>query len=169
MIVKGNFQSVTMALYGQLVTDVAPSPETYEPRHISSKTYPTSPLPPQVDPSNAADPTLLARQLLELIPDAPPLPLVVRLMMCLKPTNDDWDSPDFPYLLNDLDEAIEDFDLAKAFQCVSKPVLDDTPHESMERFSERIASSIGPKVSVQRTNSFTISIDVNFVDCAIGL
>ena len=53
----------------------------------------------------------LAEQLLSLIPDSPPLPLVVRLMFCLKPSDDDWDHPDFLNLYADLGGDDESFDL----------------------------------------------------------
>jgi hypothetical protein len=146
MIIKGNFQNVSIAIYGELVSEVVSSPHVYEPRSISLKGK--TPLSPSVDPSNAADPTLLAKQLLSLISDAPPLPLVIRLMLCLKPSDDDWDNPDFPFLFNDLDCDAEDFDLEKAFQCTSKPVADDISRDSIEKFAEGIAAMIGPKVGV---------------------
>jgi hypothetical protein len=144
MIVKGDFQSVSMAIYGEVASGPIPLPDTYEPRAISSKLM--TPLSRPVDPSHAADPTLLAKELLSLIPDAPPLSLVIRLMFCLKPSDDDWESPEFPFLFNDLDDSIEDFDLEQVFHCTSRPVADDISRDSICKFAEKIASALGPKV-----------------------
>ena len=67
--------------------------------------------------------------MLSLIPDSPPLPLVVRLMFCLKPSDDDWDHPDFPYLYADLRGDDESFDLEGIVQAISRPIRDDTSEE----------------------------------------
>ncbi|OBZ70476.1 hypothetical protein A0H81_09740 [Grifola frondosa] len=137
MIVRGNFQFVSMAIYGDVVSEM-PSP---------SLVYELKPLPsvepiaiaPALDPANSRDPTNLARQLLRLIPDAPELPLVIRLMFCLKPSSEDWDLPEFPYLHPDLDEEAADFDLEKAYNLTSKPVPDYASHEQLRQFAERVA------------------------------
>lgn len=142
-----------MSIYGELVSEIQPQIQPYEPRQLSS--IDAHPLTCAVDPSNAADPTLLARQLLALISDAPPLSLVIRLMMCLKPSNDDWDNPAFPYLFTDLLDCTDDFDLAKAFHSASKPIADDTPLDLIQRFSEKVAAAIGPKVSTGYSPSFS--------------
>ena len=146
MIVKGAFESVSMAIYGDVVSEMPPPSLTYEPKAIPS--FDPIPLSSALDPSNFRDPTKLALQLLELIPDAPPLPLVIRLMFCLKPSNDDWDLPEFPYLYADLDEDFSD--LEKACRLTSRPVADTTSHASFARFSEAVARSVGPKVKFQR-------------------
>ena len=135
-----------MSIYGEIVSENQTATEPYEPRQVSS--VDVRPLTRAVDPSNAADPTLLGRQLLSLISDAPPLALVIRLMLCLKPSNDDWDNPAFPYLFTDLLDCAGDFDLEMAFNYTSKPIADDTPLDLIRRFSEQVAASIGPKVSI---------------------
>src|SRR6516164_801455 len=113
MIVKGKIEALSMAIYGDIVSDAPPPTQNYDARPIPSIEH--VPLSRAIDPSNSSDPTLLAKQLLALIPDAPPLPLVVRLMLCLKPSNEDWELPSFPYLHADLDAEIEeDFDLETA-------------------------------------------------------
>jgi hypothetical protein len=145
MIVKGKFAALSMAIYGQIVSDTPPPPPKYEPRPIPS--VEPLPLSRAIDPSNSPDPTALAKQLLALLPDSPPLPLVVRLMFCLKPTDEDWDLPEFPYLHADLEaETEEEVDLETAILYTSKPVRDDILQESLSRFAVKVAGCIGPKV-----------------------
>ena len=144
MIVKGTFQAVSMAIYGDVVSDSPTTPETYEPRPLPSIT--ATPLPSALDPANARDPTQLARELLKLIPDAPELELAIRLVFCLKPSNDDWDSPDFPYLYADLEDDSTEFDLERAFKLTSRPVADDVSSESLRSFAERVARCVNVKV-----------------------
>jgi hypothetical protein len=67
-------------------------------------------------------------------------------MFCLKPTNDDWDLPEFPYLHPDFDEDPIDFDLDYAYQLTGQPVADDVPLEVLQRFVDSVADAIGPKV-----------------------
>ena len=145
MIVRGTFESVSMAIYGEVVSDASVGPTVYESRPLPSVS-PVS-LAPALDPANARDPTQLARQLLKLIPDAPALELVIRLVFCLKPSNDDWDLPDFPYLHPDLDEDIPEFDLEKAFRLTMRPVPDNVSSETVTRFVEKVAQCINSKAS----------------------
>ncbi|KAJ7368801.1 hypothetical protein DFH08DRAFT_947693 [Mycena albidolilacea] len=149
MIVKGAFQSISIAIYGEIVSEPAAEVPAYEPKPLP--TVDPRPLSRAVDPSSMLDPTRLANQLLSLIPDSPPLSLVVRLMFCLKPSNDDWDLPEFPYLHADLDAADTEpqFDLETALLCTAKPVRDDISHESLSAFATKIAESVGPKSSNQ--------------------
>jgi hypothetical protein len=148
MIVKGAFQSISIAIYGEIVSEPAAEVPAYEPKPLP--TVDPRPLSRAVDPSSMLDPTRLANQLLSLIPDSPPLSLVVRLMFCLKPSNDDWDLPEFPYLHADLDAADTEpqFDLETALLCTAKPVRDDISYESLSAFATKIAESVGPKVRV---------------------
>ncbi|KAH7887368.1 hypothetical protein F5I97DRAFT_1804641 [Phlebopus sp. FC_14] len=142
MILRGDFESVSMAIYGDAVSDTLPAVTSYTPPPLLVPD--PVPISPALDPSKAADPTYLARQLLSLIPDSPSLNLVIRLMFCLKPPNDDWDLPEFPHLYSDLNEEYLDVDLESAFNCLSRPVVDDTQFESFRRFAERVADAIGP-------------------------
>ncbi|KAH7909400.1 hypothetical protein BJ138DRAFT_1198858 [Hygrophoropsis aurantiaca] len=147
MIVRGDFECVSMAIYGETVSDPPPPPISYtptllpviEPRNII----------PSLDPAKNSDPTAVAKQLLALIPQPPPLTLVIRLMFCLKPPNEDWDDPAFPHLYSDLDEDDMDIDLDSAFRCLSRPVADDIPCEPLERYAEKVADAIGPKDETQ--------------------
>ena len=144
MIVRGDFESVSMAIYGELVADATPSATSYTPGLLQLP-EPVS-ISPALDLANASDPTCLARQLLALIPDAPSLNLVIRLMFCLKPPNDDWDLPEFPHLYSDLNEEDMDIDLDSALRCLSRPVAEDVSVEALQRFAEKIADAIGPMV-----------------------
>ncbi|KAJ6515411.1 hypothetical protein C8R45DRAFT_208402 [Mycena sanguinolenta] len=146
MIVKGSFQSISIAIYGETVSEPTLDVPTYEPKSLPS-VHPRL-LSRAVDPSSMQDPTHLANQLLSLIPDSPPLTLVIRLMFCLKPSNEDWDLPEFPYLHADLD-AEPDIDLETAVLCTTKPVRDDISYESLLTFATKVADSIGPKSSDQ--------------------
>ena len=144
MIVKGNFTKLSMAIYGDVASEL-PSPSSSYVPGVFLPITPT-PLSPILDPANLGDPTILTCNLLSLIPDAPPLPLVIRLMFCLKPANDDWDLPEFPYLHPDLGDYPSDFDLDDAYQLTSQPVADDVPLEVLQRFADKVADVIGPKV-----------------------
>jgi hypothetical protein len=156
MIVKGQFGALSMAIYGDIVAD-SPPVQKYEATALPS--IEPIPLSRAVDPSNSSDPSFLAKQLLSLIPDSPPLPLVVRLMFCMKPSNEDWELPGFPYLHADLDgEVEEDFDLQTAIRWMHRPVRDDPPYEALSRFAVRVASCIGPAVSDFITSIVVIHI-----------
>jgi hypothetical protein len=159
MIVKGEFESLSMAIYGELVSDIPPAADTYEPQPLP--TVNPSSLSKAVDPANTIDPTLLAKQLLSLIPDSPPLSLVIRLMFCMKPTNEDWDAPDFPYLHADLDTEIEGFDLDGALDITTKPIAEETSEETLTRFAESIGNCLANKVR------FFVRIPLLFVNSKV--
>ena len=76
MIVKGDYEFISMAIYGDVVSDILTTPEAYNPRPLPSIT--TSPLPPALDPANMRDPTQLARELLKSMPDCPDLEQIGR-------------------------------------------------------------------------------------------
>lgn len=148
MIVKGDFTKLSMAIYGDVASELPSSPSYHVPQAGEPLSVTPLPLSPALDPANSADPTTLTRSLLSLIPDAPPLPLVIRLMFCLKPANDDWDLPEFPYLHPDLDDDPVDFDLDYVYEMTGQPVADDVPLEVLQRFADRVADAIEPKVRV---------------------
>ncbi|CAL1700381.1 unnamed protein product [Somion occarium] len=143
MIVKGGFETVSMAIYGELVNDAMSLPSTYTPKNILPSEPP--PVAKAIDPSMSRDPTHLARQLLALIPNAPPLPLVIQLMFCLKPSNEDWDLPEFPFLHPSLDQEIATFDLEQADTLTTRPVAEDTKPEQLEYFANLVAGAVGDK------------------------
>lgn len=145
MIIKGNFESLSLAIYGDLVTENALKHFTYEPGSLPSTGH--SPLSRSLDPANSTDPTHIARQLLQLIPDSPPLPLIIRLMFCLKPLDEDWERPEFPYIYADLTQPDADFSLEDAYNRTIVPVDDGCSLESLENFAKTVAkcmeSSVG--------------------------
>ncbi|PFH51340.1 hypothetical protein AMATHDRAFT_142962 [Amanita thiersii Skay4041] len=146
MIIKGNFQKVSMAVYGDLISESSPV-VAYEPKPLP--VVESVPLSHAVDPANSSDPSELARKLLSLIPDSPSLPLVIRFMFCLKPIDKDWDHPDFPYLYAHIDHDEDFLHLESVVDNLSRPIPEDTTAESLEVFAGRIIEMIGPKDSDQ--------------------
>lgn len=146
MIVRGDFEIISMAIYGEPITDAPPALAPYEPRPLP--VLEPIPISPALDLAKSTDPTLLARQLLSRIHGTPPLNLVIRLMFCLKPPGDDWDLPEFPHLYSDLHEEDTDIDLDSAYRCLSRPVADDTPVDALQRFADKVADAIGPMVGL---------------------
>lgn len=66
-------------------------------------------------------------------------------MFCLKPSNEDWDLPEFPYLYADLNEDFNS-DLEQALRLTSRPVSDDTSQATFAQFAESVARAVGTKV-----------------------
>ena len=155
MIVKGAFESVSMAIYGDVVNELPPPKTTYEPRPLP--TLDPIPLSPALDPANARDPTTLSRQLLYLIPDAPPLPLIIRLMFCLKPSNEDWDLPDFPYLFADLSQLPDDPGIDEVYRTTMRPVSDETTADTFADLAEKVTRGLNAPAS-------TLSVPVNIAN-----
>ncbi|SRR6266576_4514506 len=143
MIIKGDFQKLSLAVYGNVISDITPAP-VYNSKPLQLPE--PVPLTKAVDPANSSDPLTLARTLLLLMPESPSLSLVIRLMFCLKPSNDDWDHPDFPYLHAYIDRDDTAFDLESVVQNLSRPLPEDTTIEALEAFATRLADLIGPKV-----------------------
>ncbi|KAI0775889.1 hypothetical protein BD413DRAFT_470056 [Trametes elegans] len=149
MIVKGKFESVSMAIYGEVVSEATGAPITYEPRPLPTVT-PIG-LAPALDPAHSRDPTQLARELLKLIPDAPELELVIRLVFCLKPSKEDWDLPDFPYLYPDLEDTGSDFSLEQALKLTMRPAPDNVSPDVLSRFAEKVAQCVNFKANVDQS------------------
>lgn len=143
MIVKGSFHHLSLAIYGEMVTE-QPAVHTYQPKTI----LPPEPIPlsTDLDPSQSSDPTALARSFLKLIPNSPSLPSAIRLMFCLKPTDDAWDNPDFPHIYANLDNDSEDYDLDTIVSNLDRPIPDDVSQETLDRFVERLNDFVGPPV-----------------------
>ena len=145
VIIQGQYEYLSMAIFGDVIADIQKVQE-YEARP-SIPTLNSISLPKSVDPSNSTEPTMIAQQLISLLPDSPPLSLIVRLMFCLKPPNEDWDHPDFPYLYSDLDSEDEMYSIATLVQSISRPVKDDVSVDALSTFAERIIDFLEPKVS----------------------
>lgn len=137
---------ISVATYGELVEEPAIA-EEYEPRPLPNPTpvY----LSATVDLANSTTPTLLAEQLLSLLPVVPPLYLATRLIFSLKPEDEEWDRDGFPFLYTDLDIDTEDIlDLETLVQSVSRPIRDDVSPESLSKFATRMHDSLGSNVSL---------------------
>ena len=155
MIFQGAFEYVSLAIYGDLVTEQPALPRTYHPNPLPA-VAPT-PLNASLDTANAKDPTSLARQLLELIPESPSLAIVVRLMYCVKPSDADWEHPDFPYLYVDLGQDIADFSLEKAVKLTTEQISDELTSDQLSRFADKISNIIGPPVCFLCSKGETVS------------
>lgn len=141
MIVRGSFEAVSMAIYGEYAKEMPPLADTYTPKNTIASEPP--PIAKALDPSMARNPTQLARQLLNLIPNAPPLSLIIRLMFCLKvPSDDDWDNPEFPYIYPSLDQDPATFEFEQAKALLKRPVAEDTKPAEMQRFADLLATLI---------------------------
>jgi hypothetical protein len=144
MIVKGSFDQLSLAIYGQIIADTPPVRQ-YEPKIITP--LEPEPLAAHLNPAHcASDPTALAKSLLNIIPNAPSLALAIRLMFCLKPTETDWDNPDFPHIYANLDNDSEDYDLDSILSKLDRPIAENVGQESLDRFVERLIDFVGPPV-----------------------
>jgi len=150
IIFRGRFNAVSLAVYGDLVGELLETVE-YEPKPLSLPS-PIS-LSPALDLANSPNPTALAEQLLTLMPSPTPLPLLIRLMFCLKPEEEDWDNPNFPYVYSNFELAMNDddfenevFDLGSLVQSVSKPLKHDVSAESLTEFAGKMKDLLGSDV-----------------------
>lgn len=153
MIVKGDYEALSMAIYGVTVVppskdedkDSVPVSAHYEPKqlHIAEP----SSLSKAIDPANSSRPTQLAEQLLSMASEGVDLPFAARLIYCLKPPDEHWDDPDFPHLYADLENTDDDFDLESVVSSVkSRPVQDTAPKEAYTTLANRVNDFIGPAV-----------------------
>lgn len=144
MIVKGSFDHLSLAIYGEVATE-SPPLQTYEPK--STVLAEPASLSDDFNPSRSTDPALLAKSLLTVIPDAPSLTIAFQLMFCLKPTEEDWENPDFPHLYANLENDSEDYDLDGTISNLDRPIPDNVSQETLDRFVERLNEFVGPPVS----------------------
>ena len=144
VIIQGQYEYLSMAVFGDVIADVQ-KVRGYEPRPIPALNSVS--IPKSVDPSNSSEPTMIAQNLISLLPDSPPLSLIVRLIFCLKPPNEDWEHPDFPYLYSDLDSEDEMYSIATLVQSISRPVKDDVSVDALSTFAEKIIDLLEPNVS----------------------
>ncbi|KAF9442545.1 hypothetical protein P691DRAFT_789311 [Macrolepiota fuliginosa MF-IS2] len=158
MIVKGSFEYLTLAIYGEIVAE-QPLVHLYEPRALLPQD--PEPLSEPLDPSQSADPTALARSLLALIPNAPSLPSAIRLMFCLKPTEDDWDDPDFPHIYANLDNDSEDYDLESIVTNLDRPMPDDVSTDTVNRFVERLVEFVDSPGSSDQAYSIANALNLS--------
>ncbi|KAJ8086999.1 hypothetical protein PM082_005824 [Marasmius tenuissimus] len=155
MIIKGQFDFVSIAVYGTVVTDAQPALDNPEQVPAISNPQPDPvPLSRLLDVANAKDPTELAQQLLSLVPDPPSLPLASRLVLCMKPDTDDWEDPSFPHLYADLERELdsEDLILEDAVDCLSRPIPEEISREVIAKFWQAVASSIQSQNSTRQSS-----------------
>ncbi|EIN10856.1 hypothetical protein PUNSTDRAFT_142767 [Punctularia strigosozonata HHB-11173 SS5] len=138
MILSGDFHSITIAVYGEIASELSNFPTTYEPRTLPMPD--ALPLHPALDPSNSTVPTNVARKLLAPLPDIP-LELVIQIMFSLKPPKEDWDLVEFPHLYADL-AGLVDKDLETALRITSRPLPSGTPSEDISDFADNITRSL---------------------------
>ena len=69
-------------------------------------------------------------------------------MFCLKPSNEDWDEPDFPHIYSDLDSDVFDLSLEKASEMTVRPVSDDVNESVLSNFAEALGDSVYDYVSI---------------------
>ncbi|KAF5321891.1 hypothetical protein D9619_000594 [Psilocybe cf. subviscida] len=143
IIFRGDFESLSVAIYGETVADT-PEVDEYKPSQLPADE--PIPLSPSIDLGNSFTPTSLAEQLLTLLPVTPSLPLVSRLVFSLKPEQEDWDDPDFPYLYADLDDHSV-LDLEGLVQSITRPIKDDVSSESLVAFATRMHDDLGSNPS----------------------
>lgn len=136
-----------MAVYGDVASEVVPLSPEYHP--LPLPVVDPVQLHPALDPANMHDHTLLAQQLLESVPKAPPLALAIRLIFCLKPTSTDWDDPEFPCLYASPDNGKPDMDVDECYQLSKRPVSEDATSESVQDFTSSFAARMVNDVQVR--------------------
>ncbi|KZT42990.1 hypothetical protein SISSUDRAFT_800120 [Sistotremastrum suecicum HHB10207 ss-3] len=141
MIIKGDFSSLSLAVYGNPVSESnnssaisVPTPQTLDALSPPSHN-------PVLDPANSTDPCFLAKELLNLIPRAPRLDKVVRFIFCLKPSKEDWSRPNFPLYAN-WDQL--PFDFEEAIILLSRPLPADTPKDAISNIARKIKEIVAP-------------------------
>lgn len=147
MIIQGNYTRVTLAVYGEVITEPVATPVSYEPMPLPDVTRHR--LPPALDLCNTAEPVFLARELLALDPDAPPLSLVIRLMCCLRAPDEHWDPPIFPY--SNMEESINSDSLgvdwlAEAIDSVMIPISPEINDDILEKFTSKVLNITSEQV-----------------------
>ncbi|KAJ8583248.1 hypothetical protein M405DRAFT_828989 [Rhizopogon salebrosus TDB-379] len=136
-ILRGDFEAVSMAIYGDVVSDTSPEPTTYS--SLTIPTHSSVPLVSALDAVMSNNLTALARNLLELLPDLHSLSLVIRLIFCLKQPRG------CPHLYSDLREEEMEMDLDTAFRCLSRPIADDISSEQLYRFAKKVSEAARQK------------------------
>jgi hypothetical protein len=145
MIVKGPVHSLSLAVYGTTVSQTQGQPEgPYEPSILPTPSL--NPLHSGIDVANTKNPLQTAQSLLSLIPEAPPLSLVIRLVFCMKPYSEDWDHPDFPYLYSKLEDVMAEPDLNGVVEGLQRPISNDTTDSQFAAFADMLDRLLDAKV-----------------------
>jgi hypothetical protein len=155
-VIQGYYTSLSIAIYGDILSEMAPPLTSYVPQPLTSVEPLTLSRP--LDPANALNPTELGNQLLCLVSDAPPLPLVVRLMLCQKPRTEDWDDSRFPYIYADLADDICHFNLEGMYHLTKMLLPDDVPVDTKENMLATLARLICDATVAKTLTPFFSSI-----------
>ncbi|KAL1740094.1 hypothetical protein HDZ31DRAFT_18973, partial [Schizophyllum fasciatum] len=153
MIVKGNFERLSLAVYGDLVSDLAGLKP--EPASVTLPSVEPRPLSEALDPANAKDPLSIATQLLTLMNDHPPLPSVLCLMYCLKPDENDWEHTDFPHVYVDLGAEVEDFKHDQVFYW-TRPISEDASGENISAYFLKFARAVREEAVLDATTVLAV-------------
>lgn len=144
MVIQGDFVQVTLAVYGDASSEPSLDPVSYEATPLSDIFHHR--LSSALDPANSNEPTLHSREIFKLIPHSPPLPVVIRLIFCLKPAGAEWGGDLFS-----LDDCIAtDVSglgwLEKAVEPLMTPVHDNVSLDSLKVFAEKTSEALIEKV-----------------------
>jgi hypothetical protein len=145
LILRGQFKSLSIAIYGSVYSGSGSDKHQFNSQDASSQIHLEDlPLSSVLDLTSSFDPTLIARQLLALIPRAPPLTTVLRLILCIKPRKEDWDAPDFPMyerINGSMPESVEEL-----LELLSRPI--EASPDGFRSLSRAISSILSQKVGV---------------------
>ncbi|KIJ37454.1 hypothetical protein M422DRAFT_33774, partial [Sphaerobolus stellatus SS14] len=154
VVIQGNFKHLTLAVYGDSVSEPLSEPSSYEPSLISLP--PRTPLSSSMDLSNISDPCFPARELLKLIPTSTPLCLITRLILCLKSQDDAWETIKFAELTEfletpDLEPGLEW--LQRAAELFMLPVAAEIDDTLLTSFTNKLSQSL-----VEKTNDHAYAL-----------
>jgi hypothetical protein len=138
MVVQGDFDYLSLAIYGTIVADIPSSPDVYEPQPLPS--FEPVALSRALDPANSEDPSALGRSLLDSMPDSPALEDLITRTLCPR---------------YDMNEHATDRDVSMSSGNVLQDILDSVVNEpsggSMEDIIEdlrhELTKSAGFEVS----------------------
>ena len=146
MVLKGAFQSISIAVYGEIAPAFTSTTLSYSPKPLPNLKLPD--LPSQLDPCLSNSLTGIANGLLALDSDTPDVKLITQLMFSMKPLDEDWDEPNFPYLyanLRDIDGLRSPKQIIKI---LSRPISDNTGQDRLRRLASRMVESVDTEDSV---------------------
>lgn len=127
-----------MAIYGRVTAPPSHQHTQYNPRDIPLLSSPR-PLLSAIDPAIMPLPISLATDLLNTVQDSPPISLITQLVFCLKPLDDDWDHPSFPYMFADMEVGDRDeVTLQEIIQILSTPVYEDVTNEEIDLVMQQV-------------------------------
>ena len=153
LVIQGDFVYVTLAVYG----DAALEPP------LDQTSYEVTPLPdifhhhlsPALDLANSKEPTLLSREIFDLMPDSPSLLATIRLIFCLKPVDGDPS----PSIADCLAADVSGLEwLERAVEPLMTPVY-DVSMNLLKLFAEKISEAF-----VEKVNHFLLVTGTCFTD-----